>query len=411
MTTAVPYIERLDHRAPVAAAFSEAGHVVLVTGEAGVGKSTLVEAERAGAVTAVLKGSCLPLAGRPLPLAALEQLFEARGGWPGIDEDSTAPQTPEQRLRTVRTWADSLVPVGAEGPTTVVAEDLHWADETTCDVLVYLASTAARRRLSLILTLRSDEAPLTARARQACAELARLPGASRVDLPTLDREGCRDLAAALGGAQPGDDELEDLYHRSQGNPYLLGELVKDRAVRDVPDLLLARFSRLGDDAAGLVRLAAVCGLWVSDEQLHAGSDLREERYAAAVREAVDAGVLLAEGSGYAFRHSLMAEAVLAQLLPVERRFLHARAARALTERPVAPGDAVTAAAAALHWDGAGVPDHAAEWWLRAARAARRLNAFAGSWNHYCRVLELRVHLPPAEAGPDLVLEAAAAARL
>ena len=83
----------------------------------------------------------------------------------------------EQRLKTVRLWADALAPSGSTTATTLVVDDLHWADETTCDFLVYLASTAARRGLSLVLTLRNDEAPRVGRVHQAVAELSRLPGA------------------------------------------------------------------------------------------------------------------------------------------------------------------------------------------------------------------------------------------
>ena len=103
----VPYIGRADHRATVAAAFAEPGHIVLVCGEAGVGKSSLVAAERVGAVTEVIEGACLQLAGQPLPLAALEQIFDARGGWPGNPDD--AEQSAEERLRAIRRWADALV--------------------------------------------------------------------------------------------------------------------------------------------------------------------------------------------------------------------------------------------------------------------------------------------------------------
>src|SRR3954469_14946603 len=200
-TAGVPYIGRTHHRATVAAAFTEPGHIVLVCGEAGVGKSSLVAAERAGAVTEVIEGSCLQLAGQPLPLAALEQIFDARGGWPE-EPDGWQQQSAEQRLRAIRQWADALVPVGAATTTTLVVDDLHWADETTCDFLVYLACTARRRRLSLVMTYRDDETPRLGRIEQAVAELTRLPGATCLQLDRLDRAEAAELVAALTG---GDD--------------------------------------------------------------------------------------------------------------------------------------------------------------------------------------------------------------
>src|SRR5688500_5815592 len=95
---AVPYIGRSQHRAAVAAALAEPGHVLLIRGEAGVGKSSLIATERAGATTDVIEGACLQLAGQPLALAALEQLFDARGGWPA-SEEGPEQQSSEQRLR------------------------------------------------------------------------------------------------------------------------------------------------------------------------------------------------------------------------------------------------------------------------------------------------------------------------
>ncbi|WP_116449668.1 helix-turn-helix transcriptional regulator [Blastococcus litoris] len=398
----VPYVGRAHHRATVAAAFAEPGHVVLICGEAGVGKSSLVAAERVGAATEVVEGACLQLAGQPLPLAALEMIFDARGGWP--DASDGAEQSAEERLRAIRRWADALAPAGS--PTaTIVIDDLQWADETTCDFLVYLAVQARRRGVSLVLTLRDDEEPHLARVQEAVAELTRIPGATCMELQRLDREETRELVAALTGDATVD--ADTWYEQTQGHPYLLGELVKDPGSRRVTDMLLARVRRLGPDAAALVRAAAVFGLWVSDEHLFRASALPPERYGAAVREAVGAGVLVVQGADYAFRHSLMCDAVLGQLLPFERRDLHGRAAHALAEDR--SDDVVTAAAVSVHWEAAGAQAQAAEWSLRAARSTRRLNAYAESWAHYRRALQFG--RPDAEGDLDLALEAAGVARL
>jgi DNA-binding NarL/FixJ family response regulator/tetratricopeptide (TPR) repeat protein len=405
-TAAVPYIGRMHHRATVAAAFTEPGHVVLVCGEAGVGKSSLVAAERAGATTEVIEGSCLQLAGQALPLAALEQIFDARGGWPAAT-DGAEQQSAEQRLKAIRAWADALAPGGAQrAPTTLVVDDLQWADETTCDFLVYLASTATRRGLSLVLTLRDDETPRVGRVEQAVSELTRLPGATCVELQRLDRAETRELVAALTGSDTVDVDV--WYEQTQGNPYLLGELVKDPRSRRVKDVLLSRVRSLGSDAAELVGLAAIFGLWVPDQQLCRASGFAPARYGAAVREAVEVGVLVVEGADYAFRHSLMCEAVLSQLLPFERRELHERAAQALAES--ASDDVVGAAAVSMHWTAAGETGRAAEWSLRAARMARSRGAFAEAWGYYRRVLDgSRPAVDPGRL--ELALEAAGAGRL
>jgi DNA-binding NarL/FixJ family response regulator len=405
-TAGVPYIGRTHHRATVAAAFAEPGHIVLICGEAGVGKSSLVAAERAGALTEVIEGSCLQVAGYSLPLAALEQIFEARGGWPSAADGTDQPSA-EQRLKVIRLWADALAPSGSPTATTLVIDDLQWADETTCDFLVYLACTAARRGLSLVLTLRDDETPRLGRVQQAVSELTRLPGATCVELQRLDRGETREFVAALTGSDTVD--VEAWYEQTQGNPYLLGELVKDPGSRRVKDVLLSRVRSLGPDAAELVGLAAIFGLWVPDRQLCRASEFAPRRYGAAVREAVEAGVLVVEGADYAFRHSLMCEAVLGQLLPFERRALHERVAEALAED--AADDVVTAAAVSMHWTAAGVTDQAVEWSLRAARKARSMAAFAEAWGYYQRVLESSRPAGGAGSRLELTLEAAGAARL
>ena len=396
-TAGVPYIGRTRHRATVAAAFAEPGHVVLICGEAGVGKSSLVAAERAGATTEVIDGSCLQVAGQSLPLAALEQLFEARGGWPEAADGAEQPR-PSSGSRRSGSGPTRWRPRGSPTATTIVIDDLQWADETTCDFLVYLAATAARRRLSLVLTLRDDETPRLGRVEQAVSELNRLPGATCVELQRLDRDETRELVAALTGSDAVD--VEAWYEQTQGNPYLLGELVKDPGSRRVKDVLLSRVRSLGPDAAQLVGLAAIFGLWVPDQQLGTASGFTPARYGAAVREAVEVGVLVVEGADYAFRHSLMCEAVLGQLLPFERRELHERAAQALAGD--AQDDVVTAAAVSMHWTAAGVTGEAAKWSLRAARKARSMAAFAEAWGYYQRVLEssrtARRDRPP-RAGP------------
>ena len=177
-----------------------------------------------------------------------------------------------------------------------MVDDLHWADETTCDFLVYLASTAARRRLSMVHD---------ATGRRDAARPPRRAGRLRTDPAAGDH--LRGAAAARPGRNPrtgtaltGSDtvDVEAWYEQTQGNPYLLGELVKDPGSRRVKDVLLSRVRTLGTHAAELVRLAAVFGLSVADEQLFRASGFAPARYGSAVREAVEAGVLVVEGADY-----------------------------------------------------------------------------------------------------------------
>ena len=328
----VPYIGRADHRAAVAAAFAEPGHVILVCGEAGVGKSSLVAAARAGAVTEVIEGSCLQLAGQPLPLAALEQIFFARGGWPEA-ADGAEQQSAEQRLKAIRA-------VGRRPGAGRLPDAAH----------------ARRRRPAL--------------GRRDHLRLPRLPGLHRGPPPAqpghhhAQRRGaaggagpagraptwpgspgprtsssaarpgeeCGEFVAALTGAT--DVDVDTWYERSQGNPYLLGELVKDPGARRVKDVLLSRVNAAGPRC----RRAGPAGRGVRPlgRRRPAARRVRAARRSATRPRSArpsTSGCSSSKGADYTFRHALMCEAVLSQLLPMERRKLHERAARALAGDP------------------------------------------------------------------------------
>ena len=128
---------------------------------------------------------------------------------------------------------------------------------------------------------------------QATAELARLPGARNIELHRLGLEESRELVAALTGSA--EIDVDSWYQKTQGNPYLLGELVRDPGARRVKDVLLARVHVLGPDATELVRLAAVFGLWVADADLHSGVGAAARALCARRSRAVDVGVLVVEG--------------------------------------------------------------------------------------------------------------------
>ena len=405
----MPYVGRERQVTETARAFLEPGRIVLVSGEAGVGKTALLAAASSQAAPGadVVTGACLQLAGQPLPLSAIESALSARGGWP-----STAGASTDDRFAAVRSWAELIAPTGADSPTVLIVEDLHWADGSTLDLLAYLASTLQSRSLSIAVTMRDDEAPAVPRAIQTWGELARLPAAQRIRLNRLDPyEGEQFLKCweEATGEHRSPDEHRTLVERSQGNPYLLGELANDRSPGQLHDVVLARYRLLSEDAAELTRQAAICGLAVDDDQLAAMTTLDPNAYRAALREVIANGVLTFGGSGYAFRHSLTRDAVIAELLPVERKLLHAQAARALAL--LGHDDAVTAAALSMHWAAAGDPALAARYGLEAADAAWQVQAYAEAWHQHSRIRALGGHLPAEVDRFALALRAAESARM
>ena len=386
----------------------EPGHVVVIRGEAGVGKSALVAAERATAITDVIEGSCLQLAGQPLPLAALEQIFDARGGWPS-DADGRTSRSPEQRLKAVRQWAEALVPVGRDGLDHPRRRGpaLGRRDHLRLPRLPgqHRAADAGSAWWSRFATTRRRG---WAGSSRSSPELARLPGAVDVELGRLDRADAAELVALLTGGAAGRPRC--LVRAVAGQPLSAGRTGQGprrppRQGRAAlpgprPGPAVGRARRAGGDLRALGERRTICS---PPRELTPGA------YAAAVREAMHAGVLVVDGADYAFRHSLMCEAVLSQLLPIERRMLHERAARTLGAG--AADDVVTAASVSLHWSAAGVPDQAAEWSLRAARKARQRNAFAEAWGYYRRASGRGRRPGAGPDGLDLILEAAGTARL
>ena len=289
-------------------AYRDAGSIpaaVVISGEAGIGKSRLVSEFLVGLPQGRgVRGSCLQLAGEPLPFAAIEEALQQlpsvvsdRGGPESLSRGETA-----SRLRQFDRWLDHIEAMaGDDGPAVLVIEDLHWADESTLGFVTYVARSLPRRRVMLVMTRRDDQPAATAPVGEALAELVRVPHVRSIPLARLTLGEARDLAASLAERGDGNGrndrgmrspaDVDRLYERSEGNPYLFIELASSPG--DIPvhvaDVLLARVRRLDSDAQGLVRLAAVAGLSVDDCVLWRASLMDEDRYLAALRAAVEIG--------------------------------------------------------------------------------------------------------------------------
>ncbi|AUH40315.1 helix-turn-helix transcriptional regulator [Streptomyces sp. CMB-StM0423] len=411
---------------------------VLVGGEAGVGKSRLVEeflarAEAAGAVTAV--GNCIESGADGLPFAPFstalralrrrlgDRLDEAVAGQQGelarlLPELGPIPGLPAAaqgeagRARLYELAARMLEKLAGERVLVLVVEDLHWADNSTRELLGYLLRSVQAARLLVVATYRSDDLHRRHPLRPGLAELDRLRGVRRFELARFSRDEVRSQLAGLRGGEPPEDLVAEVYGRSDGNAFFVEELAAGigtgtrGAVAGRPaggigeslrDLLLVRAEALPDPARRIVALAAVGGDRVDTALLAAVSGLGEDALFDALRTAIGAGVLLPADErvdAYRFRHALMREAVSDDLLPGERARLSRRFAEALEADPaLVPADERPARLAG-YWYLAGDPARALPAVLAAAADARARHAFADQLALLERAVALWDEAPP-----------------
>ncbi|MPV36360.1 AAA family ATPase [Georgenia subflava] len=341
------------------AALRDGARVTLVGGSAGMGKTTLVNAF-AGSMAddaEVLVGQCVAFGGEGMPYAAvaqiLRELVRSRGqdqviawagaGWeslgavlPGIGS-SPGPSNVE-RLRLYEAVTLVLEEAARELPLLLVIEDLHWGDPSTWHLLRFLAAALTDAPLMVLTTYRDDELHRRHPLRAVLAELVRQRGTSRLSLGPLDDGSTSELVTAVTGEPPSSAVTATVYRRSEGVPYFAEELARAAAEGvDMPwtlrDALLARVRQLSEATQQLLRTASAAGTQFDHDLLAAVVDTAPESLDAALREAVDAAILVPDDTGYRFRHALLYEAVHDELLPGEHTRVHGRFADVLGQRP------------------------------------------------------------------------------
>jgi len=427
-------LERLDAALDRAVAGEAA--VALVGGEAGVGKTRLVaeSAERARAAGArVLSGACIQVGEESLPYAPISDALRPllRELDPAALDELVGPRRAElarllpelgrprmleedgQDGRSVQAQLFELVlglleRLAARAPLLLILEDLHWADRSSLELLAFLAHGLGDAPVALLATYRSDELHRRHRLRPLLADLDRSHRADRFELVRLSRGELAELLAGRLGRQPEPEVLEGILRRSEGNPLFAEELLEAELRDDaatlpatLQDLLAVRVETLSDPARQVLRLAALVGRRVGHRLLAAACSLEQDVLLGALREAVDAQVLVVDQAtdGYAFRHALLQEAVEADLLPGERQLLHGILARTLAAHPelgsANPAEAATEIA--LHWHASGNQRQALLAAVEAGRQARAALAFAEAQRHFERALDLWDRAPGAVA--------------
>ena len=228
-------------------------------------------------------------------------------------------------------------------PLVVVVEDLHWADQSTRDLMSFLFTRPFSQPVALVASYRSDDLHRKHPLRAKVADWSRLQTVHRMSLEPLDAAEVRELVACLGvgsGAILTDDEVDMVVERAEGNAFFVEELVgatagshdrsHDRGLpADLAEVLLVRLDRLDESARQVVRAASVAGRRVTHELLAVATDLDDAALDESLRTAVERNILVASDRHYAFRHALLGEAVYDDLLPGERVRLHGRYAAAI----------------------------------------------------------------------------------
>ncbi len=414
----------------VAAAAEERPGLVLLQGEAGGGKTRLLDevVARLPARTVVCRGAGVGFLGGRLPyaplVAALRSLLarlprtevsQVLGVDPGdlgllLPELGVARDGTSDQARLVSAVSGLLDRAADKRPVVLVLDDLHCADVATLEVLAYLCAALDRQRIVVVVAFRPDEVDDVLG--EWLQEVRRAPNVLDVALGPMSPAETRALLVDLLGGESaplGDSLVARIHARSGGNPYAAEALMRAALAGDeatlpasLREVLVRRTRALGPVTAQLLRLVAAAGDRVPVTLLEQvlqptvpGPELD-----VAVDAALRAQLLVVEADGsLSLRHALLAEALYADLLPGERRGLHRRLVEVLEPTPdVRPG------IVAEHADRAGDARRALLWSLRAAVAAQDVYAYDEAHRQYERVRRLWPAVPDAEdlAGSDAV---------
>ncbi|MBO1336340.1 helix-turn-helix transcriptional regulator [Streptomyces sp. VRA16 Mangrove soil] len=380
---------------------------VLLAGDAGVGKTRMLTEAAAHATasgTTVLTGHCVDLGDVGLPYlpfteilgaaAADERLAPAFAAHPAVDRllgpASQATPDPGSRLQLFEGVAGLLADLAGLAPLLLVIEDLHWADQSSRDLLRFLLSRGGPgRRLAVFASYRTDDLHRRHPLRPLLAELVRLPAVDRLELrPMADADVAR-LVRSLGTAPVPDSTVRRIVDRAEGNAFYAEELLAALPTEGtamptgLADVLLIRIEQLTETAQQVLRTAAVAGRSVGHELLRDAVQLPDEQLESALREAVGHQLLVpGDAATYSFRHALTREAVYADLLPGERVRLHGLFAALLK------GESRSAAERAHHSRESHDLADALAASLEAAGHAQRVGAPAEELRHLETALEL-----------------------
>ncbi|MBT2235063.1 AAA family ATPase [Nonomuraea sp. NEAU-A123] len=383
-------LEREDELATLADAARDAAHgtgtVVLISGEAGIGKSSLVEA--IGGVlppqARLLVGYCDDLA-TPRVLGPLRDLIGSVG--PQLSQALEQGDRGEV-LEALRTECEQ-----AERPMVLVVEDVHWADEATLDVLRYLVRRIARWPLALVLTYRDDELGSGHRLRPLLGLIAGVDRVRRLCPARLTLPAVRCLTAAAAAGRGTRLDADGVYTVTCGNPYFVAEVLAAGDAAGVPltiaDAVQARLARLDPVALEVLQRLAVVPSAVPRWLVKALIPDNPTALAAAEQR----GLITVTLSGVSFRHELARRVVVESMSTMHRMAANHAVLAAILTRPD-----IEVARVVHHAAQAGDTDALLRYGPIAAREAIAAGAHRAAAVHLLQVLDLHPVLdPPDEA--------------
>ncbi|CAN5644816.1 hypothetical protein BH23CHL2_BH23CHL2_03510 [soil metagenome] len=392
------------------------GSIVLVGGQADIGKTTLVrDLERRaidrGMIT--LTGYCYDLTVTP-PYSPWAQIARASARVAGLPLPPTAFQDEDALKRSAsketlfQEIERFLVSITDLHPLVLILEDLHWSDRESLEFLRWFGHQLSHLRILVVVTYRNNELTRQHALYEMLPVLVRETPAQRIHLRPLDDPAVSELVTdryqlpADGSAKL----VSYLRERAEGNPFFLGELlsaleeegriyptdgggwvVADLEHLPVPPLVRqvidSRLNRLGDDARRPLEVASVIGQDVPFALWSAVDGLQDGDLVSVAERALDAHLLVGSGDGETLRfpHALIREALYEGLLPPRRRMLHGRVAEALMASPGVAPDTI-----AHHLQEAGDP-RAIDWFVQAGIRAERV-AWLTAAEHFTSALQL-----------------------
>ena len=380
-------LERASELQALNSALSEAGtegRVALVYGEAGIGKTSLVEKfikEQDGSWR-ILRGACDSLF-TPRPLGPLHDIASETEG-----NLSALLVTESNRTAIFSTCLDEL----KAQKTILVIEDVHWADEATLDLLKYLGRRIRQTTSLMILTYRDDEIGMDHPLRFLLGDLASSGTLHRIPVSSLTNEAVRELAKNK------NVDSVALHRLTNGNPFFVTEVLAGESgiSTTVRDAVLARAARLSPSARVVLEAAAVIGSRVEPWLLSTVSNGE----AANVGECISRGMLQMQGDNYAFRHELARQTILESISPQRKLVLHRMTLSTLRESPATRNDF---ARLAYHAEGTKDADAILEYAPAAARQASVVSSHREAIALYELALRFADALLPA--GHAQILEA------
>jgi DNA-binding CsgD family transcriptional regulator len=405
------------------------GGLLLVAGEAGIGKTALVERalDRAGLV--VLRGTTGGAA--TMPLGSLVRAIRFHPEWPeigpaviervgrgrpggdaarillGLDPPTDVasrilvpapPVVVDGRADVLEVVCEVFIALARRRSLVLVVEDLQAADYATLEALALIAARAAHEPLLAIGAYRTDEIPRGSAVRRLRVELRRMGRLDEIELGPLDAEATIELASQVLGARPDDTLAGRLVDRSQGLPLFVEELAAAllgddavsvsgdratlaRAELPIPDTLRDSILMRTDGLSPAARRALVTVALLGDPIDGSLVDELAPDAGTWLRDGLERGILTDRGGVVKFRHALVREVLVDELAAPERRSRHRLAAAVLADRGAEP------LVIADHWLRGGEPRKAIPWLLSSAAASRRVHAYRDAAAAYRRALE------------------------